>query len=189
MPEIRVLPQLSLVSLTTEATEHNCAMDGVDTVTISTPSIASSLFLSQLPVASYFPSWLQATLGSVLYMPDCIDIFSFNRTTENRSNPMRSPADHFHVADFDTAGSGVGHEYRGRQLSQLRSEPGQQLRICNNVGLRQQTLIENHNRRGYPPPGTGVGPLRVAGVVAVERDGSVFRGDGKITASMLPSIN
>ena len=31
--------------------------------------------------------------------------------------------------------------------------------------------------------------MRVAGVVAVERDGSVFWGDDKITASMLPSIN
>jgi hypothetical protein len=53
MLEIRALPQLSLVFLTTEATERNCAMDGVDPVTISTPLLHLAV-LSQLPAASYF---------------------------------------------------------------------------------------------------------------------------------------
>ena len=46
-----------------------------------------------------------------------------------------------HGAGFDPAGSGVGDEHRGYQLAELRSEPGQQLRKCKDIGLWQQTAV------------------------------------------------
>ena len=80
-----------------------------------------------------------------------------NRYVQLWEHGQRSLGDsELHGAGFDPAGSGVDHEHRGRQFAQLRSEPGQQLRKCNNVGLWQQTLVENHNRH-RPTPWKGVG--------------------------------
>jgi len=60
-----------------------------------------------------------------------------NRSVQFWKHGQRSLGDsELHGADFDTAGSGVGHEHRSRQFAQLRSESGQQLGKCDNVGLR-----------------------------------------------------
>src|SRR5262249_54751386 len=86
--------------------------------------------------------------------------FLYDSTTSTRRNRyvqlwkhgQRSICDSkLYSAGFETADSSVDHEHRGRHFAKLRSEPGQQLRKCKDIGLWQQTSVENHNRRGYPP--------------------------------------